>query len=538
MKRANLLLLMALMTALMAAVIVIASPYAPVIQGVLEIEEVWAIEDARQESEIPLVTALECNGIPMAYDEGENTFYCPLGLETGGDWPQMKITAPGAKEISLCFVDDYSYDWCDEAIAEGYAYELMAYGENSYSYFYVVFTGLPILSVRTREALSTEDSSVQAVFSAENGMLRTEGDMHMRGNGTLEKYEKKSYKLTLTDGENKKEQQVPGLCTTDEVILLSMVIDDSLMHDRLCWDLVDRMTGEDESFAPRPNGYIELFIDDVYAGVYLMMDAYDSAKEIAREDAEAVMRDSLYRTAHNTSHRDGERAFIEDPLLENMCYELFYTADPQNPFRVLDDYFVLEQEENDEVFSELAPEVLDLRSFLAYDLLIQATGMNDTVHNNTYFWAHREGDAYRYRVLPWDMDLSWGIDMGQQMDRWIPFNTVDRIIQLDAGGARGMMLDIWNEMKDAGFNQETIEALTAQYMRELNESGASLREYYRWNRSVAFADATSILDYCQVRFALLDDTLSEIAASPQKPVPFLENIVYSVYNADVIHILE
>ena len=47
------------------------STYRPVVEPVREIEEIWALEDAREESEEPLVTRLFCNGIPDGLRRGE-----------------------------------------------------------------------------------------------------------------------------------------------------------------------------------------------------------------------------------------------------------------------------------------------------------------------------------------------------------------------------------------------------------------------------------------------------------------------------------
>lgn len=73
------------------------SPYAPPVGPYREIEEQWAIEDERQESVTPLVTRLEMDGMPLAYNAQENAFYCPLGLELSDEWPDLHMTAPNAR---------------------------------------------------------------------------------------------------------------------------------------------------------------------------------------------------------------------------------------------------------------------------------------------------------------------------------------------------------------------------------------------------------------------------------------------------------
>ena len=127
MKRLSLAAGMAAMMLVIAAVVVFGSPYAPVVQPCRDIEEIWAIEDARTESDTPLVTRLENGGAALAYDYAEDTFYCALDLDNLGDWPGIHLTAPDAPGVSMCFVDDYTYDWAEDAVREGYPYQIIAY---------------------------------------------------------------------------------------------------------------------------------------------------------------------------------------------------------------------------------------------------------------------------------------------------------------------------------------------------------------------------------------------------------------------------
>ncbi len=78
---------------MLMGVVAFFSPYDPVVGPYVEIETLWAIEDARMESEEPLVTALSNHGVPLAFDEQKNTFYCTLGLDQGIEWPQLQLTA-------------------------------------------------------------------------------------------------------------------------------------------------------------------------------------------------------------------------------------------------------------------------------------------------------------------------------------------------------------------------------------------------------------------------------------------------------------
>ena len=120
--RFRMLLTMAALFAVIVCVIAAASPYAPVVEPVREIEEIWAIEDSRQESEAPLVTRLENHGQALGYDAQSNTFYCTLGMDNTDVWPQIHLTAPGAKDLQICFVDDTADGYLDDGDANLFVY--------------------------------------------------------------------------------------------------------------------------------------------------------------------------------------------------------------------------------------------------------------------------------------------------------------------------------------------------------------------------------------------------------------------------------
>ena len=235
MKRLKLLCAMLALLALIALVIAYASPYAPVVKPVMEIEAIWAIEDAREESETPLVTALSMNGMPMAYDAEANRFYCTLGLDHADVWPDMHMTAPGAKDVSIVLVDDYTYDWCADAIRDGYAYQLMAYTDTAYHYSEIVFTGLPQLMIETSGELTREDSPVTVTGAAfGEAPLSATGRIHLRGASTM-LFKKKNYKLEFTrerNGYGKKiSVALPGFGEADDIALLPCVQESEKMRD-------------------------------------------------------------------------------------------------------------------------------------------------------------------------------------------------------------------------------------------------------------------------------------------------------------------
>ena len=501
MKRLKLLLGMAALACAIGLTVKYGSAYRPVVEPVREIEEIWAIEDEREESEEPLVTRLFCNGAEAAYDAESNTFYCTLGLENGEEWPKIKLTT--AKNVggglTLCFVDDYAYDACADAIRDGYAYQIMAYTDEAYSYSDVVFTGLPILSLHTAEEITTEDTPAALNLAFGNGeRLEANARAHLRGNASLVRLDKHSYKVEFTrteDGKKKIPQNVPGLGQTDEIILLAMGFDPNMVRDQLSWSMIERIWPKDEAFAPVGREYVEVFVNDAYQGAYLMMVPFDRRAEIEKAGAGSAQRDSLYRSVI---------AAVDKGRPIDKGYELFIAPDAENPFAGLQTYLRLDDGEmDDETFCREAAAHIDVPSLMRYTLLVQGMALCDNIFNNMYVWAHETAAGVVYRFIPWDMDLSWEKEPGAYWDCWMIDALACRVIELDVSGARGELAAQWRQMSEAGFTIDTVREELALYQHELTDSGAFLRDAERWGKEQDEMDVSQIEAVAEYRFELL-----------------------------------
>ena len=501
MKRLKLLLGMAALACAIGLTVKYGSAYRPVVEPVREIEAIWAIEDEREESEEPLVTRLFCNGAEAAYDAESNTFYCTLGLENGEEWPEIELTT--AKNVggglTLCFVDDYAYDACADAIRDGYAYQIIAYTDETYSYSDVVFTGLPILSLHTAEEITTEDTPAALNLAFGNGeRLEANARAHLRGNASLVRLDKHSYKVEFTrteDGKKKIPQNVPGLGQTDEIILLAMGFDPNMVRDRLSWSMIERIWPKDEAFAPVGREYVEVFVNDAYQGAYLMMVPFDRRAEIEKAGAGSAQRDSLYRSV--IAAVDKGRPIDEG-------YELFIAPDAENPFAGLQTYLRLDSGEmDDETFCREAAAHIDVPSLMRYTLLVQGMALCDNIFNNMYVWAHETAAGVVYRFIPWDMDLSWEKEPGAYWDCWMIDALACRVIELDVSGARAELAAQWRQMSEAGFTIDAVREELALYQHELTDSGAFLRDAERWGKEQDEMDVSQIEAVAEYRFELL-----------------------------------
>ena len=530
--RVRMLLAMAALGAVIALVIAYASPYAPVVEPAGDVEALWAIEDARQESETPLVTALEMNGMPLAYDAYANTFYCTLGLDNGEAWPDIHLTAPEAPDVRLIFSDDYTYDWCADAIRDGYSYEVMAYTEEEFWYFYIVFTGMPQIHITTDgQELTTEDSPVYVTMSAYGEEpLRTTARIHLRGASTLLS-NKKGYKIEFTRERNGKEKKIalnaPGFGYTDDIVLHGCHHDDTKMRDKMNWDIFAELAADDESFGARRAEYVEVFMDHEYVGLYLMIEPVDMQEELKLSGDDRLMTDSVYRTAALNFSRD--REYYEHPYRPNAGYEVYYVPQGHETYAGLQAYLDLMAEEDDEAFAQKALACIDMDSMLRHLLFVQGAAIADNFFNNMYIWAHPAQEGTKYRFSCWDLDMSWGFEkdeVGEEFENWLYFPVADRMINLDVGGIRQKLYDKWQELRATVFSEERLEAAIAHYAHLLGDSGALARDAERFGTEMYYPDGYELVVFAGMRWPLLDEVFELLVTNGGEPLEFLTTSHY------------
>ena len=411
-------------------------------------------------------------------------------------------------------MDDYSYDWCSDALRDGYAYQLIAYTDTEYSYAQIVFTGLPVVTLEADGPISYADTPAQVTVASPAGALDTRAIAHLRGAGSSFS-EKKSYKIDFVHGQKNSTAiaDVPGIGQADDVILLAGVMDQSLMRDRLSWDVYAMMAGEDEPYGPRSTQYVELFADNRYQGVYVMMEPVDDGEELQKRSANAPMMDSVYRSAQ--IDYAGERAYVENPMRAGSIYELYHAPAAGHEFDALAPYLKLEQMTPQEAaeFARMAAEHIDMASVLRYYLLVQGGGMSDNVYNNMYVIAHGAGGRTVYSFAPWDMDLTWGRfkDGDDFYHGLFSFGVAQRMIDEDVPGVRRMLADMWAQLRETVFSEENVQRLVDGYTHELDASGAYMRDALRWRGEAYMADGYEIITFAAEHFPILDGIFASYA---------------------------
>ncbi len=509
--------------------------YGPLRKGEVSyaLAEQQRLEEVRQSCERTadnILTDLRFNQVSLVQDTATATFYLPLNMEEKA-WEPGEFTS-GQPDVELLFERAFAQEDKQTAIREGTRYEFLAVQGNRYRSYYLVFTGLPIVSIETTETAETEifggtvrfwDADTKYDWAYSNIL-----EAHIRGN-TSRLYPKKGYKLTLKkqdrEGNVVKDQRALfGLREDDEYILTAMYTDSLKIRDNLCAQIWEGMGAKKEEFPDMRLGtrgtYVELFFNGEYWGLYLLMEPVDSKqldlnKEGGKGPVEYAYKSSIPggSTAEELSLNTQWGEELDGYKLKGSYGEI-----TQETWQPLLDYIGWKNEEEDPVFAKKAEEMVDPDNMMQMWTYLQAVMGIDNRVKNMYYVTKYTKDGYRMYLAPWDMDLTLGDTLQDSRDEYpwdvgqnpliyrerINFEPGDRMIWTDAADARDRVTSIWEKARQGVLSKESLISAVDVLRHQVQDSGALARDGFRWPRSKHGEDYEKLKTLLCYRMELLD----------------------------------
>ncbi len=458
-----------------------------------EIEEIWQLEDTRAEADGNLVQSMFCGEYELGYDKKNNTFYCSLGMEaTGDEWPDLTLYASGKEDLQVVWVDDYTYDSREDSVRNGYSYELFAYTEERYSYFNLVFTGLPIVTLHVESDKEIGEEYIPAratVFGQGFDAIDSAALVHTRGGGYEKPIDKDSYRIEFHDqigvGTDKKARRsVLGMEADSDWLLLSNAQDPTAVRNYLAFDMWKRWNKED-ALTSLDNRMVELFVNNEYVGLYQIMQRVSPQKEIAQAGGD-INTDCAVRLVAEKNRSDKPIINRMDAANYYVEYQYEPNGNAQKAFKNLESYVILsmdqERQPDDNLFAELAEKHLDVDDLMSYYIFLQSCLLvHDNTRNNLYIWMFWEDGRYVYRVSPWDMDRSLytaGFDAEGRIRQHFDTTLIaaNRMLDLNLMDSREKAWKIWREKRETLISDQALYEWITSVEDEINASGAYLRE--------------------------------------------------------------
>ena len=496
------------------------------INPLLDIQNCWALEDQRTYSESPLVCAMRNGDSVLGFDSASNTFYCTLGMNTQETWPQLSLYAEPAVSdpVEIAWVDDYTYDTCADAIREGYRYEMIAYTDHFYTYFGIVFTGLPIVTVHTQEDAHFSENYIPAricISSAEHEAVVSASQIHLRGGGQLSSPVKKAYRFELHDltgnTDQKRYEKLLGMNVDSDWLLIGSPGDSTAVRNSLCFDLWRRWNEGFHAANMLQDQLVEVFVQDEYMGLYQLLQRVQPEKELIRLGGNPLT-DSAVRLV--VGDNAGEKPTLNVKDSANMWAEYRYDAEnqPMRAFSLFMDFAQLSLREgksleggsylNNDAFCELVQQRLSVPSIMNYFLFSQVCGFTpDNAYNNLYIWILKQNDGYVYHISPWDMDVSLPVDQKSATSMELSFYLPVRMLNLDAAGSRSEIHRIWQEKQAVLLSSQGLYDWIIGMEDRINASGAYLRESEKYHSDAVPLSLSEMLYYTETRIDAIERAL-------------------------------
>ncbi len=477
-----------------------------------------------------ILTDLRFNQVSLVEDVATATFYLPLNMEEEL-WETGEITS-GQPEVEILFEKAFTREDKQKAIREGTRFEFLAVRGGQYRSYYLVFTGLPIVSIETAETAETEifggsirfwDANTKRDWFRSNIL-----EAHIRGN-TSRLYPKKGYKLSLKKQDRegnvvKDSRSLFGLREDDEYILNAMYTDASKIRDKLCADIWSGMGAYEEEFPDMRLGtdgtYVEVFFNGEYWGLYLLLEPVDSKQLDLKRETESKPSELAYKSSIPQNQTLEEMEACTEWTEEMGGYQLKgrYTEITRESWQPLLNYLAWSGTPEDEVFAAQAGEMVDGDNLLQLWTYLQAVmGIDNRVKNMYYVTKYTENGCRMY-LAPWDMDLTLGDTLQDSVNEYpwdvgnnpmiyrerINFAVGDRMIKTNAMDAKERVSWIWRESREGVLSEEALLSAVDGLRHQVQDSGALRREGLRWPRGKHGEDYERMKTLLCYRMELLD----------------------------------
>lgn len=454
------------------------------------------------------------DGLSAPYADGK--YYLPLNeKDLSALLPRLSWSEKG---YTVLFSQDEGFGDLPQAMSENHTFHLLVSDGSSYFQQRVILTGLPILSLERNDVLSyktgttaREDSSALMHLHGVDGVsLESIVTFRLRG-GSSRRYPKHPYRMTLYNAQHQ-QHSLPllGMRTSENWVLLPMYTDYSRMRDKVSLDLWNQIaeTNPEHDIKGSSMEYVELLVDGVYQGIYGLVTPMDAVQCGVAGDVNARLF-QIYEYIL-PEIRD---AYPQDRQALAASIENKY-PDTVDSWDEMYRYYeaILQSETIDPMEAEA---IVDLGSLIDYSLFVNFLSANDNLLKNINFvWTDLDGSGYRFYMVPWDLNYTFGHD--HDSDKALRTSFYSKLVKgAYFPAAHYLMIESNNEYRKDFINRYTVlrksvltkESLLSAFHNHrdlLESSGAFLRESTRWPESEPSIDLTEIEYFITERLRILD----------------------------------
>lgn len=484
-------------------------------------------------------------GNPVPFYKNSNTFLLPLELGTDA-WDKGSLTCDGG---TLYFEDDGSIAAGvskSEAISGNKSFKLLYMKGTEYYEYDIVFTGLPIMTINTKETPAMSDNPIDeddvecgvSFYEVKNGSAvyqTSDALIHERGGSTSE-YPKKGYKVNLVktakDGTVKNNSiTFAGLRKDDDWVLLPMYTEDTKIREKFSID-VWRDFGLDDNDYDMSNGtrmeYIELIINGEYWGMFGLLEPID-AKQLNLTDGDIMFKVHSWTkpTAAELRKAGNIEMFVDETVApaEREAMEIKYPSKvTQDAWNVAAIFMENVYEFSSSKMVENIGSWVDVDNTIDHWIFINFICAEDNTWKNIYMTFKKTDSGYKLYVTPWDFDLTFGEKWdGSAYLHWkyeknvvtdiYAFEYTKRVINMNIDGAKAKLYARWMELRSDVLDSNNLIQRIDDIETFILSTGAYARDKIKWPSSGHTTNLKYFKDIVLARLNYLDTYIEQHYAS-------------------------
>lgn len=273
---------------------------------------------------------------------------------------------------------------------------------------YVALDGVTLDTVHQDKNVKYTGTAVTLTdtANAENDLHVTNATFKGRGNSSWTHYEKKGYQIKFD-----KKTSVLGMAKAKKWVLLANACDDSMMRNKLAFDLAEQL-----GMTYVPDGeYVDLWINGDYRGTYLVcekaeiggsrLDLNDSKGVLMEQDEAFYAAEDIWIQNNSTGKHFVVKESVteDDPALLREAVKGFDEA-----LDAVMEYLAITPE--GDITLDTLSQYIDVDSFLQY-YLVNEYVLNRESSTTSFYW-YKDGDHDVLHLGPvWDFDTCMGNDL-------------------------------------------------------------------------------------------------------------------------------
>lgn len=272
---------------------------------------------------------------------------------------------------------------------------------------YIALDGVTLDTVHQDKSVKYAGTAVilTDTANAENDLHVANATFKGRGNSSWTHYEKKGYQIKFD-----KKTSVLGMAKAKKWVLLANACDDSMMRNKLAFDLADQLG---MTYVP-DCAYVDLWINGEYRGTYLVCEKVElGTTRLNLNDPKGVLmeQDEAFYAAEDIwiqNNSTGKHFVVKESVTED---DPALLREAVKGFDEALDAFMeyLAKRPTETVTLQDLSQYIDVGSFLQYYLVNEYTLNRESVVSSFYWY--KDGDQDVLHLGPvWDFDTCMGND--------------------------------------------------------------------------------------------------------------------------------